>query len=349
MPKQRTRKSTKSTPPVFDAMKQIVIPAFERESNPEDDPSAFELDEPDPESGGDPSIYARLRGEQIVHVIVTPVDNERSNLRFSLMSGYLIFDCPSDALLIGNLLETTPFHVRADSELGLFGRLLVGCDLMVRADDAPMVARRLGGLLQLAEDFKWFFPLRLPHHLHWRELTDMEIDWAELPHHNLTEFLDDGLGAPPDERTPLTMLRLAQGLGRWKDVLKLLRDHPKELPRKTWAPMKCLAYRELQRWMPAIRAAKEGGIRRGRYPGAGWHSPSYLHALIQGGDDIEALRLLGKPKEGEPAFYHWLRGLALHHAGDRKQASMEFSRYFSIWPGDILGRAAIQELVEPPE
>jgi hypothetical protein len=69
-----------------------------------------------------------------------------------------------------------------------------------------------------------------------------------------------------------------------------------------------------------------------------------MHALIEGGDDIEALRLLGNPVEGEPGFYHWLRGLALHHAGDHDQASIIFSEYLSDWPGDVLGGAASHEL-----
>ncbi len=349
MSKARTKKSARTSSPALDVLNQLVVPAFEREIDLENGPSTLKRNEPDPESGEAPSLNARLRREHVVHVRATPIDDVRTTLRFTMMTGYLIADCPSDALLIGNLLEPTPFHVRADSELGLYGRLIVGCDLIVRADDAPLVDRRLGELLQLGEDFQWFFPLRLPHHVHWQELRNMEIDWDELPHHDLGGFLDDGLSAPPDERTPVTLLRLAQGMARWHDVLKLLREHPKDFPRKHWAPMKCLAYRELRRWMPAIRAAKAGGLCKGRHPGAIWLSPSYMHALIEGGDEIEALRLLGKPKDGEPAFYDWLRGLALHRAGDPKQAAMAFSHYFSVWPGDVLGAAATGGLAEDLE
>jgi hypothetical protein len=98
-----------------------------------------------------------------------------------------------------------------------------------------------------------------------------------------------------------------------------------------------MAYRELRRWLPAIRAAKEGGIRNGRYSGGKWISPSYTHALIEAGDEIEALRILGKPKPDEPAYYDWLRGLALHRAGDREQAAAAFGRYSAQWPFDIIG------------
>jgi hypothetical protein len=59
-----------------------------------------------------------------------------------------------------------------------------------------------------------------------------------------------------------------------------------------------MAYRELRRWLPAIRAAKAGGIRNGRYPGAKRISPAYTHALIEAGDEIEALKILGKHQPG---------------------------------------------------
>jgi Flp pilus assembly protein TadD len=120
-------------------------------------------------------------------------------------------------------------------------------------------------------------------------------------------------------------------------VLQLLRDHPDTLPRRPYAPMKCMAYRELRRWLPAIRAAKAGGIRNGRYPGAKRISPAYTHSLIEAGDEIEALKILGKHQPGEPAYYDWLRGMALHRAGDREQAAAAFQRYSAQWPNDILG------------
>ncbi len=111
---------------------------------------------------------------------------------------------------------------------------------------------------KLAEDLDWFMPLRLPHHLTWKDVNGLEIDWEDLPHNNLHGFLDDGMAVPPDERTPLTLLRIAQGLERWKDVLQLLRDHPDALPSRPYAPMKCMAYRELRRWLPASHPCGEG-------------------------------------------------------------------------------------------
>jgi hypothetical protein len=344
MARQRTQ-SIRSQSPLVAILQQLVVPAFEeRAPDPTEEGPSFELIEPDPETGENPAVRGRLRGDRLVHVQALPVDEVRSLLRINLLAGHFIADASVPALFIGNLLDATPFHVRSDCELGYHGRMTVGCDLVVRNDDAPLVSRRLGELSQLADDFDWFFPLRMPNRLAWQETFGLELDWSELPHHDLAGFLDDGMKVPHSERTPHTLLRLAQGLDRWNEVIQLLREHPEEFPRKEWAPLKCLAFRQLKRWLPAIRAAKEGGIRNGRYPGGKWLSPSYLHALIEGGDDIEALRLLGKPAADEPDFYAWLRGLAFHRAGDCKQAAKAFSGYFSKWPGDVLGAGATNEL-----
>lgn len=333
--KSTKRKASPEPSPLLAVLEQLVVPAYEAESEPQDDGPSFGMS--DPESGEPPCIRGLLRGERLVHVLPMAIDCERTLLRFSLLSGYIISDCPSAVILLGNLLEHTPFQIRTDYQLGLMGRLGIGCDVTVRADDAPLVHRRLAELLQLAGDLDWFMPLRLPHHLSWKDVNGLEIDWEDLPHNNLHSFLDDGMAVPPAERTPLTLLCVAQGLGRWKDVLQLLRDHTDDLPRREWASLKCFACRNLERWLPAIRAAKEGGIRNGRYPGAKRISPAYTHSLIEAGDEIEALKILGKHQPWEPAYYDWLRGLALHRAGDREQAAACFQRYSAQWPNDIIG------------
>ena len=256
------RKSPPEPSPLYAVLEQLVVPAFEAESEPQDDGPSFGMS--DLESGEPPCIRGLLRGERLVHVLPMAIDGERTLLRLNLLSGYIISDCPSAVILLGNLLESTPFQIRTDYQLGLMGRLSIGCDVTVRADDEPLVRRRLAELLQMAEDLEWFMPLRMSHHLRWKEVNGLEIDWDDLPHNNLRGFLDDGMAVPPDERTPLTLLRIAQGLERWKDVLQLLRDHPDALPHRPCAPLKCMAYRELRRWLPAIRAAKAGGIRNGR-------------------------------------------------------------------------------------
>lgn len=345
--KPRTNhKPARNAPPLVAILRHLVLPSFEEQpSDPAANEPGFELIEPDPESCENPYVRGHLRDGRLFHIQARPVDDVRSTLRISLLVGHFIDNSAVPALLVGNLLAATPFHVHSDYLLGRYGQMSVGCDLIVRDDDEPLVRRRLGELLKLADDFDWFFPLRMPNRLDWQGVHGLEMDWSDLPHNDLEGFLDEGLNAPPRERTPLILLRLAQGLGRWQNVLQLLREHPDTfLPRES-APLKCQACRQLRRWLPAIRAAKEGGIRNGRFPKVKWLSPSYMHALIEGGDDIEALRLLGKPTEGEPGFYDWLRGLAFHRAGDRDRATEAFGRYFTNWPGDIPGAAATDELI----
>ena len=337
--KSTNRKSRSQASPLAVVIGHLVVPAFEAEAGSGDESSSFDLSVP--ESGEAPCIRGLLRGDKLVHVLPMAIDEERTLLRFSLLSGYIISDCPSAVILLGNLLEPTPFQIRTDYQLGLMGRLSIGCDVTVRADDAPLVRRRLAELLKLAADLEWFFPLRIPHHFSWKDVNDLEIDWDDLPHNNLHSFLDDGMAVPPAERTPVMMIRVAQGLERWKDVLQLLRDHPDALPLRPYAPLKCMAYRALRRWLPAIRAANTGGIRNGRYPGEERISPAYTHSLIEAGDEIEALKILGKHQPGEPACHDWLRGLALHRAGDQEQAAGSFQRYFAEWPSDIIGTTKV--------
>jgi hypothetical protein len=290
-------------------------------------------------------LRGALRGVSLVEVRPVAIDDERTLLRIGLLAGMFAGDVARHAMVVGSLLDPTPFAIRCDAALACFGQLTIGCDLVVRADDAALVRQRLARMLDTARDLEWFFPLRLPSRLSWVDITDLEIPWEELPHDDLDGFVDAGMAAPACERTPLALLRLAHALGRWRDVLRLLREHPDEFPRRTAAPLRALANRALGRWLPALAAARAGRVRDGRFRGAPWLSPSFLHALIESGDEIEALRLLGRARDGEPGFYDWLRGLALHRAGDRAGALDAFDRYFARWPGDVIGGVATRRLV----
>jgi len=63
------------------------------------------------------------------------------------------------------------------------------------------------------------------------------------------------------------------------------------------------------------------------------------------GEEIEALRLLGPSCDEEPPFYDWLRGFALHKAGDKKRALEAFETYFQYWPGDMIALSSTKELL----
>ncbi len=339
-PRSRLRRQRK-------LLEKLALPAF-RELATEGTVEHIQLFEGD---DGEAVVVRGLLGTGHLMQVVAgnPIDAVRSELRFTLLAGLLVCDAGMQALLVGNLLDPGPFHVQADFHLGSSGQMSIGCDMVVRADDQPLVRRRLGELVRLAEDLEWYFPLRMPSRIRWMDASRMEIDWADLPHGELGEFIDAALPALPAERTPLTLVWLAMGLLRWKDVLRLLREHPEGLPAEEFASLKVMALRELERWLPAIEAAEEGGIKDGCYPGCPWLDPSYMHALIEAGKDIEALEILGQPLDGEPDFYDWLRGLALHRAGDHVGAAECFARYFSRWPGDIIGRAVTDGLAEEVE
>lgn len=321
-------------------LESLVVPAFgelaAKAGN--DDIRCFLKDSPT-------EVRGTLGGGHPLHVTAEPVDAGHARLRFGFPAGLFVGNVPVQAMLVGHLLATTPFHIRPDHLLGRCGRLKVCCDLVVCDGDEPLVRRTLAETHRLCDDLDWFFPLRMPSRLTPRNVAAFEIPWHELPHRKLLEFLKAGLAAPAPERTPVALVWLALGLARWRDVLRLLREHPVELPAASYAPLKVMALRELGRWQPAVEAAAEGDLRDGRYPGAPWLSPSYMHAFIEAGNDIEALRILGQPVRGEPGFHDWLRGLAFHRAGDCRQADKAFQRYFRRWPGDVIGSMATGKLM----
>lgn len=324
----------RKTDPARRVLGALVLPVFEEEAGTDEDGSLLvELCA----DGEEVFLRGILDRDQLVIVRGQSLDHERTSLRISWLAGLFLGDIGMHVLFVGALLEATPFHVQGNVRLGTQGEMMVGCDLVVRGDDEPLIRQRISELLSLTRSMELYFPLRLPNRLRWMDVQDMEIPWEDLPHGELEEFLDAALHAPRSERTPRILLRVAQALCRWKDVLRLLREHPEEFTPFRMAPIKAMANRELRRWLPALKAAEEGGIRDGRYPGGPWLSPSYMHSLIEAGDDIEALKLLGRPEEDEPGFYDWLRGLALHRAGDLDGSETAFARYFYHWAGDVIG------------
>ncbi len=334
--------------PLRALLEEMVVPGLEQalaaaniRHAPVSFPTADPAEGPDGEAEdappGGPTARVCTDAGYAIDVSAAAIDGQRTLLRMRMLIGVFLDNPTLAALIVGNLIDDTPFHVRMDMQLGFTGQMAIGCDLVVRKDDGPLACQRLSELVNLSVDLDWFFPLRLPTRLSVGAVHVLDVPWDELPHDDLGAFLDAGLQCPPGERTPLALCCIAHGLGRWKDLLQLLREHPEALPRKQAAPLKMLALCQLGRWLPALRAAREGGIRNGRFAGARNLSPSHLRALVEAGDEIEALRLLGGPAAGEPAFYDWLRGLALHDAGDREGARQAFARYFGRWPGDVVG------------
>jgi len=299
---------------------------------------------------GQPVLEAMIGQGFIIRVEPYAIDGERTMLRVFYLAGHFLGNVALHAAVIGHLIENRAFQVRYGDGLFEDGQMSLGFDLVVRADDEAMVRMRLMDLVRLAMNLEWYYPMWMPMRLSWPSLIGNEVDWGDLPKgEELENFLETAMVAPPIERTPRILLRVAQGLGEWKTVLRLLREHPEELTMEEFGPLKMLAHRECGQWLKAIRTAEECEIEDGSFPDAPWMSPSYLHALIAVGEEIEALRLLGPSCDEEPPFYDWLRGFALHKAGDKKRALEAFETYFQYWPGDMIALASTKELLGEEE
>ena len=347
MPESTRKSKNSSKGPLYEVLENLVRPFMDEEAvEPNEDFEPVRIEE---REDGPPVLEAMIGQGFLYRVEPYAIDRERTMLRVNLLAGYFLGNVSLHAMVIGRLVEPRAFHVRGDSSLMETGQMSIGFDLVVRGDDEPLVRMRLVELTRLAVNLEWYYSMWMPSRLAWPWLLDNEVDWDDLPHGDLEEFLETAMSAPPGERTPRTLLRVAQGLGEWKTVLKIFHDHAEELPLDEFGPLKVLAHRFCGQWLKAIRTAEQCGIEDGRFPDAPWMSPSYLYSLIEVGEEIEALRLLGQSCDEEPSFYDWLRGFALHKAGDEKGARESFVKYFEYWPGDVIALAATRALLGDDE
>ncbi|MDG1357487.1 MAG: hypothetical protein P8P36_04770, partial [Akkermansiaceae bacterium] len=175
-------------------------------------------------------------------------------------------------------------------------------------------------------------------------VTNLYDLWPEWDFMDEQELLDKELEKPAFARHDAAAITIAFGLGRWEDVLRLLDDFSDDIDVKDRAGLQFSALCALGRWRPAIEAAERAGIKYGQFDDESWLSPEYLSCLIKADFDIEALKLLGIHQDDEPPFYDWLRGLALHQAGDAPGAEKCFERYLQAYPGDLLALSDRAEL-----
>jgi len=344
MPKPTETSANHEKNPLYAVLENLVRPFMDEVAvEPQEDFEPVSISE---REDGRPVLEAMAARGLLFRADPYAVDGERTMLRIHFLAGYFLGDLAMHSLLLGRLLENRAFQIRFDEEFLETGQASIGFDLVVREDDEPLVSMRLDELTRLALHLDWYFEMWMPTRLPWYALIDAELDWKEMPRGgDLKEFLETAMAAPPSERTPRTLLRAAQGLGEWKTVLRLFRDHPEELTVEEFGPLKLQAHRQCRQWLKAVRTAEECGIEEGKFPDEPWMSPACLHSLIEVGEEIEALRLLGPSCDEEPAFYDWFRGLALHKAGDEKGALEAFAGYFRYWPGDVVGLAATRALV----
>jgi tetratricopeptide (TPR) repeat protein len=343
MPKSKGKTGEKNRGPLHEVLENLVRPFMDEVAvDAQEDFEPVSIHE---KEEGHPVLEAMIGQGFLLRVEPYAIDGERTMLRVFYLAGHFLGKAALHAAVLGHLIENRAFQIRYSDGLFETGQLSIGFDLVARADDEALVWMRLAELARLAMNLEWYYPMWMPVRLSWPSLLGNEVDWDDLPKGGeLETFLETAMGAPPIERTPRVLLRVAQGLGEWKTVLRLFREHPEELALEEFGPLKMLAHKECGQWLKAIRTAEECGIEEGAFPESPWMSPSYLHALVAVGEEIEALRLLGPSCDEEPPFYDWLRGFALHRAGDENGAMEAFARYFQYWPNDMVALAATREM-----
>ena len=302
------------------------------------------------EKDGTALVHAPWNTTQILCVSFHRRDEHRATVSFDLHAGLFLTNAPIAVLQLGPLLENTPFNIHFDSDLVSGGQLRIGSRLNIHPGDTDLVRKRTRQLIQLAYDLDWFTSIYFPERLGFGQQARLESAFGPdcFGDEDLPDRLEAGIRSNDESVDTTALLVLALGLGQWKDILRIIaRNSRISGSEDLCAPsLGARAWQELGRWDRVLAMSKQGGIKEGRFPKGRWLSPCYLRALIETGEDIEALRLLGKPEEGDPGFYSLLRGRALHAAGDRAGARAAFERYLKAWPGDIETRSEVFQLLE---
>ena len=357
MPLRAQREAHPSTVNGSTFLEKVVVPILEsRLPLPEgeaDGDGDFKLIKRSREKDGSVLVHAPWNTTQILCVSFDRRDDHRATVSFDLHAGLFLTNAPTAVLQLGPLLETPPFNIHFGPELVSGGYLRIGCQLHIHPGDTDLVAKRTRQLVQLAYDLDWFTSIYLPERLGFGQKAHLESTFGPdcFEDGELPDRLEDGIRDKEGKVDTAALLILALGLGQWKDILRIIARNSRITGSEDLcAPsLGARAWQELGRWDRVVTMAKQGDIKEGRFPNAPWLSPCYLRALVETGEDIEALRLLGKPEEGEPGFYNLMRGRALHAAGDRSGARTTFQRYLSAWPGDIETRSEVFQLLGDDE
>ena len=297
---------------------------------------------------GTPRAVAAWNTTQILSVAFQRRDEQRATLSFDLHAGLFLTNVSNAALQLGPLLTSKPFHIRFGPELVCGANIRIESELQIHPGDSDLVTERTKQLVQLAYDLDWLTSLYFPERLGFGQRAYLRAAFGDdcFEDEDLPDRLEEGIRNPDKSADSDALLVLAQGLGQWKDVLRIIARRKSSSGKQDFlsTTLGSRAYQEIGQWDRVLTMARQGGIKDGRFEGAPWLSPCYLRALIETGDDIEALRLLGKPDFGEPSFYKLMRGRALHAAGDARGARASFDSYLLNWPGDLEARSVISQL-----
>lgn len=316
-------------------LEKFVLPALASRLPPDDEGEATAF--LNQSEGEPPTIYGSYRDSQILSVEFKRLDAQRALLTFSITVGYFLQDLNDAVFQIGPFVQGSSFRLNFDEALYCSGQISISSELVIHGTDTDLLTERLDELVQLTADLDWFCALRIPSRLSFMSKAKIVevLEAHQLNPEGVVKFLEDGLAVPGGGEDPEILMLLAWALGRWTDLLRVLDEYPDEISPEMAAPIRARALCELGRWKASLAAARVAGIVDGSYPGATRLSPGYLQALIESGDEIEALRLLGRATEGEPGFYQLLRGVARHAAGDLIGSRAPLESYFAQWPGDL--------------
>lgn len=258
---------------------------------------------------------------------IQAVNDVHAKLQLGFVAGRAMVPDNSFAVQLAYFLNDSGFNVRFDGGL-TSGFLAIDSEIYVRADDQALVERQLMTTLKIANQVEWFTAIMFPQLLPAGEQVEMESD-------DVSATLDEMFGLPPFERDADWMFSVARGLGRWQDMLKVLRQHPELMQDEHRERFRMLALRMLGRWEEARKAAELGGIVDGKFVDAPWLSPSYLEILIHLDDGIEVLRLLSDREDDEVGFYDVYRARAYLALDMVTEADEAFTRYMVSHRGDL--------------
>ncbi len=258
---------------------------------------------------------------------IQAVNDVHAKLQLGFVAGRALVPDSSFAVQLAYFLNGSGFNVRFDGGL-TSGYVAIDSEIYIRADDQELVEGQLMATMKIANQVEWFTAIMFPQLLPAGEQVEMEPNDVEG---SLAEMFE----LPLAERDAEWMFSVARGLGRWQDILKVLRQHPELMENEHRERFKMLAYRMLGRWEEARKAADLGGIDEGKFVDAPWLSPSYLEILIHLEDGIEVLRLLRDREDDEVGFYDVYRARAYLSLDMVTEADEAFTRYMASHRGDL--------------
>lgn len=290
-----------------------------------------------PDDDGLWGIIGIYRDEFILDVDFECLDDNRAILTFRLRLGAFFEDLQQALNSIGPFVHNSRFQIEFGPRLVSSQIVTLRSELFIHASDTDMAKARALHMISLATDLHWFCEFHLPSRLGAPASQQLEETLEKEQFHPvpIAERLETGLEGFGAGDPPELLIVFAMMLGRWDDLLTIIDRHPGSTLSEECVAIRALALHQLERHEEAIQAAREAGMLDSQCESDTSLSSSCLMSLIASDEEIEALRLLGPPCDGEPGIYDLLRGVARHVTGDDAGAKETMTRYLSRYPGDL--------------